>query len=409
MIPGKQVEVEGSSLPTDAEVVSVHEDESIRFKILRSWFGRPYTRNDKEVEASPISWPFTLSGSVLTLGSITFIFTVIIVTIVACDNNGSCNAESGWPVEVWGERKKDDWIHLCEESNEENFLAQKSNSLSCFSFMIAGTMVLSCSIADFLRRCYRKKHILNCVSDIENGSRINKSEYILRNHVTDWPAFSILYALGLMWGGIASFSMHSHPTALTGALDMGSIWWMLNPLIVFTAILFTRAASRYRHRFRRAAEVTIVSLNVLFTWLVFEDRIEEDIKALQVAVGVLVSSLFVLGCLRTFKMFQKPASTIWGNETNWRLKTNGFLAGFGTCLIFVIAYLLEWEVITVECTSTSWFQPHAAFHSLCATGFLSVYLTLFRSEDFSFSMSQSDYQDSKIKKEKSAAHVEASG
>eukprot|EP00511_Aplanochytrium_stocchinoi_P009645 CAMPEP_0204870542 /NCGR_PEP_ID=MMETSP1348-20121228/32742_1 /ASSEMBLY_ACC=CAM_ASM_000700 /TAXON_ID=215587 /ORGANISM="Aplanochytrium stocchinoi, Strain GSBS06" /LENGTH=130 /DNA_ID=CAMNT_0052024387 /DNA_START=173 /DNA_END=565 /DNA_ORIENTATION=- len=127
--------------------------------------------------------------------------------------------------------------------------------------------------------------------------------------------------------------------------------------------------------------------------------------AIQVGVGLLVFSLLVLGLLRRLKVFQKPASFIWGNETNWKVKTNGLLAAVGTVLVFVVAYLLQEQSIYINCEDVA-ISPHAVWHALCGIGFLSVYLTLFRAEDFS--TCESDSQDSKLKKAKSTAHVEES-
>lgn len=91
---------------------------------------------------------------------------------------------------MWGDRASAKAAHYCERKGE-GFLEENWNSLSNLAFAYVGFTILTIGVADIirLRRNERRR---------------------FRNHIIEWPGFTIYYALVVIYLFTSSFSFHAH-------------------------------------------------------------------------------------------------------------------------------------------------------------------------------------------------------
>ena len=161
-----------------------------------------YLRTDTQLDESPIHWPFTHKGTILFGSVTTFVIGCFWLGFEICDNVNSC-IDNAWPVSVWGELDdgEDDY---CEISREHRFMTTHLNSISNLAFSLSGCVALGCGLADLVRAYTRGPAI-----------------HTRRNHILEFPMFSLLCGVSWWMLGLMSFSFHAHRTRLTWTLDVG--------------------------------------------------------------------------------------------------------------------------------------------------------------------------------------------
>ena len=91
---------------------------------------------------------------------------------------------------MWGDSASEKAAHYCE-SKGEGFLQENWNSLSNLAFAYVGFTLLTIGVADCIRlrrkECRRR-----------------------RNHVIEWPGFTIYFGLVVLYLFTSSFSFHAH-------------------------------------------------------------------------------------------------------------------------------------------------------------------------------------------------------
>ena len=178
---------------------------------------RTYVCTDEELDSSHVNWPLTATGTKWAFVLCCLFFGGLVVGFEICDNDDKCSRDA-WPSKIWGARYQ---LNYCEVDRQLRFMAEHQNSLSNLWFCAAGTVTMICGLADYLRPILRSDKALQ-----------------RRNHVLDFPIFSLLCGLNWWLLGVFSFAFHAHPSAITIFLDVGGIYVALSPVVVYVALFF---------------------------------------------------------------------------------------------------------------------------------------------------------------------------
>ena len=158
--------------------------------------------------------PFTVTCAVCV--SITFVIFAIL-SAVATGNWWDNNHDLGYT------KSGGDY---CEHVNFNRFLREPANSLSNLGFIVLGEIVAIHFFFDILEKRKEKKKIPSNNFDIENTS----------TNITEYPIWSLLYGLSMMWVGTSSFMFHASLRWLSQTLDVAGIYAML--LYFITLFIF---------------------------------------------------------------------------------------------------------------------------------------------------------------------------
>jgi hypothetical protein len=179
-----------------------------------------YLCTDVEMESSFVQWPFSSRGNIW-FGSLTLVVLIILViAFEACDQTKACYSSS-WVQHIWGEEITENGY--CERDRTHRFMEEHANSLSNLAFCAVGSVPIACGVADAYRPLYRSKSI---------------TKHFRRNHLVEFPLFSVLCGLSWWLMGIMSFSFHAHRTRLTQQLDVGSMYITMAPSTIYWLLFF---------------------------------------------------------------------------------------------------------------------------------------------------------------------------
>eukprot|EP01083_Nonionella_stella_P241548 843432_1 len=238
-------------------------------------------------------------------------FWVQIMTIVGFIIIIQYGQASWWDLSWFGSNKRGMY---CERVHSDDFLKENSNSKSNIFFVLIGEIILFFYFYD---------------SAIFKSYRTN----------SQYPVWSLLYGLSMIYVGIGSFFYHASLKHLAQITDVAAIYavhnmphdpeWM-SYLCFCLCIVLDVFAFKYKTRFDPTKVLPISSIIIVIKCLYF------------IVVNRQISSLFF---------------------------------GVVALLMIVTGFGIR-QMDKIYCNPDSWFQLHSLFHIMVAVGLLFAYLML---------------------------------
>jgi hypothetical protein len=221
-------------------------------------------------------------------------------------------------------------ILWCEKKKPMDFMAEPSNAMSNFSYLLVGILMVHVSIYDYF------------FNDDPNRSKHS----LMIQH----PAWSLNYGLSTMLLGVCSFLMHASNLRIHTQWDVASMYACIAFPIWY--LIFQHV---YWIPFSKEVLLTVHWLETIYLFL-----FRPPFNSTQIFVFTLLLILFL------------SILTYFVNQSSRIVYVNNIFGAFGS---FVLGYAFwNLEKIPGYCDPDSLYQMHALWHCLTALAIYFIYM-----------------------------------
>ena len=188
--------------------------------------------------------------------------------------------------------------------------------------------------------------------------------------ITEYPIWSLLYGLSVMWVGISSFLFHASLRWISQKMDVGAIYAMLLyfiALFIFFGLYRSYAQLKrlkILYEYENIVQVVLIILLLLFDVLSFVYK--ESLDSFTVLPVTFVVLITVNGIWYAYfgkKLLIKSA------------RKKAFRIGVCGTIVFILGFTIR-QLDGVVCIHRSFFQMHALFHVFIAIALVIMYIML---------------------------------
>eukprot|EP01083_Nonionella_stella_P026667 73471_1 len=263
-------------------------------------------------------------------------FWVQIITIVGFIIIIQYGQASWWDLSWFGSNKRGMY---CERVHSDDILKENSNSKSNIFFVLIGEIILFFYFYD---------------SAIFKSYRTN----------SQYPVWSLLYGLSMIYVGIGSFFYHASLKHLAQITDVAAIYAVLIYFHVFLCYKFI-VCYLYRHNMPHDPEwmsYLCFCLCIVLDVFAFKYKTRFDSTKVLPISGIII----VIKCLYFIVV----------NRQKQNAKTFSSLYFGVVALLMIVTGFGIRQMDKIYCNPDSWFQLHSLFHIMVAVGLLFAYLML---------------------------------
>ena len=243
---------------------------------------------------------------------------------------------------------------FCERKHIDEYLIEDANALSNLGFVILGEFVCSIYLYDIF-------HAPKKESILENNEH---------NIIIQFPIWTLIHGLTMMYLGIASYLFHGSLTFTTHALDVASIYapfLYIVFLVIMNYVYFLGIQHMKWIKKDSKRNLNIINYILVFMLLILNIIciiIRNHLSSYEV-VATFIIILFLIILVLTIVWFIICWNHLKDRKRCIKLLILGVLllmGGFGIR-----------ELDAIICFPDSFFQIHALFHVLISIGLLVVY------------------------------------
>ena len=299
--------------------------------------------------------PFTITlGCSISITLVTFVIISILGTAEWWDNNDNLGLT----------REDGDY---CERVNFNRFLREPANALSNLGFIFCGEFVAIHFFFDIIeKRQELKKQNIN----ININTRKNVKTRQISSMIVDYPIWSLLNGLSIMWIGIGSFLFHASLRWFCQTLDVAAIYAMLLFYIIefIFFCIYRSYAQLYNieilNKYENKVEIGLII--ILFIFDILAIIYKESFVSF-----IVLPTTFVIVIL---------ANGLWYWYFGKKLLIESYRKKSLKIFVFGIITLITGFAIrqldSYICNQRSFFQMHALFHVVVAISLVIMYLMM---------------------------------
>lgn len=268
---------------------------------------------------------------------------VINTALVECSRSSTCGNDA-FKSSVWGEPTDD--VIYCELDNADDLLRERRNALSSIAYMYFGTVILLFGIFDIDYLTRHKKENRKCFA----------------SHVTLSPSMSILFGVSLVYLGLGNFFHHAHGSRSAISHDRAASFFQTTIVITFNSLILLdpefENANLLKYLVLCFGSIVGLVLTGLTLGNVFSNEASNAVLLAMVALAVMLLIFSVL----VRKVIRRILS--------WQCVRYLVLVS----IFFLIAALLEEEIVPIGCNEEAFLQAHSVWHVFSSLSMFFLYL-----------------------------------